>query len=260
MRSLARSARSGRPGAALVMAAALALGACAGQSGTASTTPEAVASLSSDQIRAAAEGWQRIYAQNPNDRSAVLNYSAALRLNGQDAQAVAVLRQAVIQAPDDVEISAAYGKALAATGQLEQALTVIRAAQRPELPDWRLLSAEGAILDQMGQHEIARQRYDQALGLAPGEPSVLNNEAMSYLLTGDAASAERLLRQALANPRATGQVRQNLALAVGLQGRFDEAMSIAAQVLDRAQAEANVAYLRSMLSQSNTWQQIQNAG
>ena len=42
--------------------------------------------------------------------------------------------------------------------------------------------------------------------------------------------------------------RQNLALAVGLQGRFDEAEAIAKAELSPQQAEANVAYLQSMLT------------
>jgi Flp pilus assembly protein TadD len=49
-------------------------------------------------------------------------------------------------------------------------------------------------------------------------------------------------------------VRQNLALVVGLQGRFDEAEGIARADLPPDQATANVAYLRQMLSQSNALQ------
>ena len=51
-------------------------------------------------------------------------------------------------------------------------------------------------------------------------------------------------------------MRQNLALVVGLQGRFDEAEKIASQELSPEQAQANVAYLRSMLAQQNAWNQL----
>jgi Flp pilus assembly protein TadD len=53
------------------------------------------------------------------------------------------------------------------------------------------------------------------------------------------------------------RIRQNLALVVGLQGRFDEARQIASQDLPADQVEANMAYLQKMLSQPNTWQQLQ---
>jgi Flp pilus assembly protein TadD len=79
---------------------------------------------------------------------------------------------------------------------------------------------------------------------------------MSYVLTGDLPSAEKLLRQAVAAPGADSRVRQNLALVVGLQGRFDEAEKIAGEELAPEQAKANIAYLREMLAQRNTWQQL----
>ncbi len=51
-------------------------------------------------------------------------------------------------------------------------------------------------------------------------------------------------------------MRQNLSLVVGLQGRFSEAEQIARQELSQTQANANVTYLRSMLSQQNTWAKL----
>ena len=184
------------------------------------------------------------------------NYAAALRLNGQTDQAVAVLRKGVIAFPKDYEVSSAYGKALAANGNFEQALNVIRDAQRADRPDWRLYSAEGAILDQMGRTAEARDRYAKALAIAPGEPTILNNMALSHLLAGELSQSEQLLRQAAQSPNANSRIRQNLALVLGLQGRFPEAEQIARSELDPAQAEANVAYLKAMLAQANTWQQI----
>ena len=92
--------------------------------------------------------------------------------------------------------------------------------------------------------------------LAPGEPSVLSNLGMSYVLSGDLVSAEKTLREAIALPGADSRIRQNLALVVGLQGRFDEAEKIAGQELSPEQAQANVAYLRGMLAQQNAWSQL----
>ena len=57
-------------------------------------------------------------------------------------------------------------------------------------------------------------------------------------------------------PSADSRVRQNLALVVGLQGRFPEAEQIARRELLPQQADANVAYLRGMLSQQNSWQKF----
>ena len=46
---------------------------------------------------------------------------------------------------------------------------------------------------------------------------------------------------------------KNLALVVGLQGRFSEAEGIAAADRPSDQAAANFAYLRQMLAQQNGW-------
>jgi Flp pilus assembly protein TadD len=153
-------------------------------------------------------------------------------------------------------VLAAYGKALAGAGQFDPALDAIRRAQTPEYPDWKLFSAEGAILDQLGKAQEARAAYRKALDIKPNDPSVLSNLGMSYVLEGDLKTAETYLRSAAGQPGADSRVRQNLALVVGLQGRFEEAEKIAGQELSPDQAQANVAYLRGMLSQQNAWSQI----
>ncbi|MCA8902040.1 MAG: tetratricopeptide repeat protein, partial [Hyphomonas sp.] len=83
--------------------------------------------------------------------------------------------------------------------------------------------------------------------------SVLSNLGMSHLLAGDLAKAEQYMQQAASQPGADASVRQNLALVVGLQGRFQEAETIARRDLSPEQADANVQYLRSMLAQQNAW-------
>jgi Flp pilus assembly protein TadD len=83
---------------------------------------------------------------------------------------------------------------------------------------------------------------------------------MSYVLTGELPQAEKLLRQAIAQPGADSRVRQNLALVVGLQGRFAEAQKIAGAEISPDQAKANIAYLSDMLAQRNTWQALKTTG
>ncbi|MBA4782490.1 MAG: tetratricopeptide repeat protein [Rhizobiales bacterium] len=242
--------------AALPVAALLALSAC-----SSSPSPETTGSIVTheDAVRGVAY-WGKRYRDNTRDRDAALNFASALRRTGQSTQAVAVLQSASIVHTNDPVVQAAYGKALAAEGQFENALTVIRAAQRPDLPDWKLISAEGAILDQTGIHEEARARYAYALQLAPQEPTVMSNLGMSHVLTGDLPEAEKLLRQAITFPGADERVRQNLSLVVGLQGRFEEAEQIAKADLPPEQAAANIAYLRALLTQENTWDKLKQEG
>ena len=112
----------------------------------------------------------------------------------------------------------------------------------------------------MGRHEEAQRYYGTALRIAPDEPSVLSNLGLSYALSKDLVRAETTLRRAAGQAPVDSRVRQNLALVVGLQGRFSEAESIARSDLPSAQAAGNVAYLQQMLARQNGWKQPVEAG
>jgi Flp pilus assembly protein TadD len=223
----------------------------------ATTSSTAAQPMTPQDFDEAVKYWGDRYAADAKNKEVALNYAAALRRTDHSDQAVAVLQKTVINFPEDRDVLAAYGKALAAAGKLQQALDAVRRAQTPDKPDWKLLSAEAAILDQIGQYAQARKLYDRALDLAPNDPTVLSNYGMSYVLTGELAEAERLLRKAIAAPGADSRVRQNLALVVGLEGRFAEAEKIASEELSPEQAAANIAYLKQMLAEHDSWQQLQ---
>jgi Flp pilus assembly protein TadD len=199
--------------------------------------------------------WQRdvnVYGQqyraNASNVDVALHYAQALRATGQHAQAAAVLERLSIANPHNKVVLGEYGRALAEVGNYDQALEVLSRAHTPDQPDWHILSAEGAVLDQMGRHAEAQRYYLTALKIVPEEPSVLSNLGLSYALSKDLPNAEATLRRAAAQHSADPRVRQNLALVVGLQGRFPEAEEIARADLPPDQAAANVAYLRQMLA------------
>ena len=179
---------------------------------------------------------------------------------GQRAQAAAVLEQASIHNPKNTAVLGAYGRALADIGNYGQALEVLNRAHTPDQPDWRILSAQGAVLDQLGRPDEARRYYASALRIAPDEPSVLSNLGLSYALSKDLKQAESTLRRAVDRPGAHPRARQNLALVVGLQGRFEEAEQIARADLPPEEAAANVAYLRRMLVEPNSWKKLGKKG
>ena len=252
------NARLAATALALVMAAGLAgCGTDRMSTGSVgSSRGKAVETMSAGELQGASAALGQSYARNPNDKGLAIKYATVLQMNGDADQSLAVMRKLAIAYPKDRDVLAAYGKALAANNQLAPALDAVRRAQTPEYPDWKLVSAEGAILDQLGQKDQARDLYRKALELKPNEPSVLSNLGMSYLLGGDLRTAETYLRSASQQPNADSRVRQNLALVVGLQGRFGEAEQIASQELAPDQAAANVAYLRKLLSQQNAWNKL----
>ena len=209
--------------------------------------PEAVP----DDPRRAVEAYGDRYRANPKDADAALAYGQALRATGQRAQAAAVLEQATIAHPGNKALLAGYGRALADNGNSQAAFDVLSRAHSPDNPDWRILSVQGTALDKLGKHEEARRCYASALRIVPDEPSVLSNLGLSYMLTRDLPKAEETLRRAYANARADARVRQNLALVVGLQGRFAEAETIVKADLPADEAAANVGYLKEMLNRKD---------
>ena len=218
---------------------------------TGSLTSKSDAAAAPADPRRSAEVYGDRYRANPKDAEAALGYGQALRATGQRAQAAAVLEQASMAHPGNKQLLAAYGRALADNGNFQLAFDVLSRAHSPDNPDWRILSVQGAALDQMGKHQEARGYYASALRIAPEEPSVLSNLGMSYVLSRELPKAEETLRRAQATGRADARVRQNLALSVGLQGRFAEAETIARADLPPDEAAANVAYLKQMLARKD---------
>jgi Flp pilus assembly protein TadD len=205
--------------------------------------------------RSESDKWGALYRAHPEDPINAIQYAQALRATGQRAQAAAVLEQASIQNPNDKALLGAYGRALADVGNYTQALEVLGRAHTPEQPDWRILSAQGAVLDQLGRYDEARRYYASALKIVPDEPMVLSNLGLSYALSKDLPKAEATLRRATSQAGGDARARQNLALVIGLQGRFTEAENIARADLPPDEAAANVAYLRQMLSQQKIEEQ-----
>ncbi len=219
------------------------------------TTSETTGSIASATMPRGEAEWRKDvdaagerYRKNPNDAEAAIRYAQGLRATGQRSQAASVLEQAALQNPKNSALLGAYGRALADVGSYNQALEVLSRAHTPDNPDWRILSVQGAVLDQMGRHEEAQRHYASALKIVPDEPTVLSNLGLSYALSKNLPKAEATLKRANAQPGAEPKVRQNLALVVGLQGRFAEAETIARGDLSPDEAAANVAYLRQMIS------------
>lgn len=255
-----RMSRAGlRPAAAvLVLAAAVTLAGCnkttktadAGSDlATASTAP-----VSAEALADLGAKWQ----MNPKDINRGLAYANGLASAGKTDEELSVYQQLAAADPKNGKLAALYGRKLMTAGKAEQAIPVLEAAEKAGETDWRIASALGSAYDQQGMYAKAREQYQTALAADPQNLTVMNNLAMSYALEGNLKQAEAELRSADAQPRAktVPRIRQNLALVVGLQGRFDEATKLAQEDLPSDQVEENMAYLKKMLSQPNTWQQL----
>ena len=239
----------------VLLTSALAISAC--QSKTASLDGLNTASTGPASFKKTAELGDRWQLDQKNAELG-LAYADGLEKLGQTDQQLQVLATLTEQNPQNTNIQSVYGKKLIAAGRPGEAVPVLEKVAASGSGDWRTLSALGSAYDQQGQYSTARETYQKALALQPNQISVLNNIGMSYALEGSLKQAEETLRNAMALPdgKTLPRLRQNLALVVGLQGRFDEARQIASEDLPPQEVEANMAYLQKMLSQPNTWQQL----
>ena len=126
-----------------------------------------------------------------------------------------MLDRAAAAKPADRRLQLERGLLALELGDAAKAEKLLRQAHDPKAPDWRLHSALGAALASRGKQQEAQVEFAKALALAPDQPSVLNNLALSYALDGKAAEAEQLLRKAQRSAGKAPQVQENLALVLG---------------------------------------------
>ncbi len=205
------------------------------------------------ELMKATDYWRKEYMKGPKNKDAALNYARNLKALGQKQQALSVLQHAANFHSRDTEVASEYGRLALDLDQVSVAKRLLSVADDPTRPDWRVISARGTVLAKEGQYDAALGLYQRALELSPGEASVLNNIALAYMMNGDSKSAETILRQAIVKggPHAS-KAKQNLALALGVQGKYGEATSVGASAISRIHAAANADYLKKLVNLAPT--------
>ena len=189
------------------------------------------------------------HVQDPADIETALAYSRGLRRIGSARRALEVMEASGAQHPDDARVQEELAKVLLANGDHRRALEILDSLPPSATQDWRTLSAHGVALDHAGRHEEAQEKYRLALEQETNHPAILTNLGLSHILSGDPETAETHLRLALGDARADARTRQNLALALGLRGRFAEAEQLAARDLPPAAIQNNLAWLHALTAE-----------
>ena len=232
-------------------AAASLLGACNqtdGQLFSKSSFSSDDTQMSANEAVGATTQWAAAYAKNPQDPRMALGYAMALKAIGSRDRSLEILKTAYQTNPNDGEVAAELGRLALDMGRLEIAKPTLQVAEAQGVRDWKTLSAQGTLRAKQGQHAEAQQYYLAALQVQPDAVSVINNLALSYALDGKADKSEELLRKAVASGHEDKRVRQNLALVLGLQGKFDEARKVASVDMTDTEAKDSMSYLRNMLA------------
>ena len=103
----------------------------------------------------------------------------------------------------------------------------------------------GVVCTQLRDHATATKYFDHARQLEPSNAALLTDMGYSAIVQQDYARAEGLLDAAVRlRPNNTRAVN-NLALAIGYQGRFDESLTTFRKINSESQSLANLAYIHS---------------
>lgn len=199
------------------------------------------------ELQKATTYWGQEFSKNPTDLKSALAYARNLKALGEKQKAMSVLQQASVYHESDRELAGEYGRLALEFDQFGAAAKMLEVADDPTKPDWKIISARGTVLAKQGQYKEAIPFYERALTLSQNQPSVLNNLAMAYAMGGEAKKAEDILRQATNSPDASSKVHQNLALVLGLQGRYDEANREGGKAIAINEATSNTDYIRKMV-------------
>lgn len=176
-----------------------------------------------------------------------LTKAKTLRQQGDFGGAAHALAQLMLVAPDDARVIGEYGKVMVNQGRSDDAIAFLKHALDMAPNDWTLYSAIGMAYDQKDDFANAKLAYDRALLLVPGEPAVLNNYAMSRMLAGDLAGAQKYMAQAMAQPGATAnpKLAENAALIAKLSGHKTTAAAVEHPAIAAATQAAPVAAVKT---------------
>lgn len=192
--------------------------------------------------------WAGKHEKDPADATAALHYARGLKALGSKENALEVLARTYQLNPGNSELASEYGRLALDLGKVQTADRLLNQAMRGRgKKDWRVLSAMGTVNAKRGDHKKAQRYYLAALRQQPGATSVYNNLALSYALDGKAGDAEKLLKEAVDKGHNTPVVRQNLALVLNLQSKFDEAQKVAKADLEGNSVNNNVSFMRKMV-------------
>ena len=242
-----------------VLALATLTGACSGLSEDtgldllASSQPPADKRLANEggepqsELGKATEYWGKEFSKNPGNSEAAVAYAKNLKALGNKSEAFKALQQASQASPDSKDVAAELGRLALEFDKVSLAAQMLEFADDPLRPDWRVVSARGAALAKLGKYKEAVQHLERANMLAPDQTAVQNNLALAHAMNGDAAKAETLLRQAVARDGGNVKTKQNLALVLGLQGKYDEATQIGATAVAADVARENTNLVRQMV-------------
>lgn len=195
----------------------------------------------------------KLYELRPKDKGVAYDYARHLRYVGAATLAEQVLNTALAKHKGDTLLQLEKAKLLVGTGRSKDAITILTGLRKTLPKDPSVLQTLAVAHDRRGEHALAQALYAEAMQAGRPSASLLNNAGLSHLLSGAPEAAVALLRRAVVAPGANEQVRQNLALALTLNGQPTEARKFAEEGAPPEISTATLGAFKKIKSAEHPW-------
>jgi tetratricopeptide (TPR) repeat protein len=192
-------------------------------------------------LPAAISFYRRAIVIDPNQVKPYIGLGETLLAAGHANEAAETFRAALAMAPNNAEATRGLGLTLVALDKPTEAIEMLNRSLKTA-PSARAYSALGVAENLLGNSAEATEAFRKGLTMAPDDLDLLNNYGLSQALAGNYDDAIKTLHRVATDPRATSRNRLNLAMALGLAGRAEDAAQVARIDLDEQSVKSNLAY------------------
>lgn len=206
------------------------------------------ATMESGDVGTAIQFYRRAAFADASKALPFIKLGTALHHVGAYEDAALAFRRAADIDGTKAEAHYGLGKTLLSMEQSEEAVEALRTAVELEGSS-RAYNALGVALDMAGDRATAQEVYRTGLSEIPDDLTLLNNLGLSLALGGKGHEAVAILQDVAKRPEATARHRQNLALALGIAGRIEEAAEVGRKDLRESDIQNNLAFYEWLRSQ-----------
>ena len=163
--------------------------------------------------------------QRPGMAGVSLQLAFLLRARGNMAEAIVSARRAVELKPLDPEGLSLLAAYLTEAGRAQEAVDLLEPYAKAAALDYDVVTALGLARAAVGKTALAREAFEIAKQLDPGNPMSFVNLGTLALMTGDRINARGALTSALSMDPSIAKAHNTLGVMAAQEGRFDEAIA-----------------------------------
>jgi Flp pilus assembly protein TadD len=190
--------------------------------------------------------YQRAMSADPKSPLPPAALGDTLRQLKRYEEAEQVYRQVLERNPYSGMALQGYGILLIEQNQPDAAITMLTPAVDENAADHRVYNVLGIAYDALGDHTQAQNQYLAGLALNPESKSLRNNMALSLALQERYDAAVEQMQRLLTGTDADEPYLHTMALIYGLAGRIENASALLRQMLPEADVANNLAYYQNL--------------